>query len=150
MSTLESSGSPSVVERTLVAPPMSRVGPIDSTERRRLINSSPVREKYDRALDPESAHEVLARRAEARTSEAERQADAGGILDSIGSVFGTNRRRGDRLTVGQAVAREVTRTVANRVAGGIAADIGRSIGGAHGSSIGRAIIRGALGGLLRR
>ena len=60
------------------------------------------------------------------------------------------RKRGQRLTAGQAMARDITRTVSNRVAGQIAADIGKSLGGATGSQVGRAIIRGALGGMLKR
>src|SRR5262249_30548593 len=68
----------------------------------------------------------------------------------LGSIFGTNRPRGTRLSTGQVIAREVSRSVSNRVAGQIAADIGKSIGGKMGGSVGRAIVRGTMGGILRR
>jgi DNA helicase HerA-like ATPase len=149
VSTLEGKGAPSMVERTLIAPPSGQVGPVDSAERQRLIAASPLRGKYDQLLDQESAYELLAKRAE-QGGISEQEQQGGGILDMLGSVFGTNRKRGDRLTVGQTVAREVTRTVVDQAIGGLAAELGRAIGGRRGGSIGRAVVRGTLGGLLRR
>ena len=66
----------------------------------------------------------------------------GGML---GSIFGTNRPRGTRLSTGQVISREITRSVTNKVVGQVAASIGKSIGGSMGSSVGRAIVRGTLG-----
>jgi DNA helicase HerA-like ATPase len=151
VSTLEGRGSPSMVERTLIAPPMAQVGPIDAAERQRLIQASPLRGKYDQPLDQESAYELLAKRAQKAMEEAKAaEAGSGGILDMIGSVFGTSRKKGQTLTTGQTVAREVTRTVVNQAIGGLAANLGKAIGGRQGSTIGRAIVRGTLGGLLKR
>jgi DNA helicase HerA-like ATPase len=151
VSTLEGKGAPSMVERTLVAPPMGQVGPLDAAERQRLIAASPLRGKYDQPLDQESAYEMLAKRAEKAAAETqEASAGSGGIFDMIGSIFGTTRKRGETLTVGQTVAREVTRTVVNQAIGGLAAELGKAIGGRRGGSIGRAVVRGTLGGLLKR
>jgi uncharacterized protein len=151
VSTLEGKGSPSMVERTLIAPPMGQVGPIDAGQRQQLMQASPLRGRYDQAIDEESAYELLAKRAEKAASDAEAaEAGSGGILDMIGSVFGTNRKRGETLSVGQHVAREVTRTVVSTAIGGLAAELGKAIGGRKGSSIGRAVVRGTLGGLLRK
>ena len=159
VSFLEGNGTPSVVERAMVRPPCARLGPITPEERKALVGKSPVKGKYDQAVDAESAYEQLQKRVEttaqpgppAGTPEA---AEAGGLLGhlggALGSIFGTARKRGERLSPTQSVAREVTRTVANRVAGQIAANIGKSLGGAMGGSVGRAIVRGALGGILRR
>ncbi|GGK29997.1 helicase HerA-like domain-containing protein [Salinarimonas ramus] len=157
VSTLDAKGAPTVVERTLVAPPMARVGPATDSERERILRTSPLAGRYDTNIDRESAYEILARRAEEALREEEIPEEKGGLLDALGDFFGTGgsagggggSRRG-RLTTGQRVAREVTRTVVNRVAGQVAADIGRSIGGRTGSSVGRAIVRGVLGGMLRR
>ena len=151
VSTLEGKGSPSMVERTLIAPPMGQVGPVETNERQHLIASSPLRGKYDQPLDPESAYELLARRAEKAATDAQAaQSGGGGLLDMIGGMFGTSRKRGETLSVGQHVAREVTRTVVNQAIGGLAAELGKAIGGRQGSSIGRAVVRGTLGGLLKR
>jgi DNA helicase HerA-like ATPase len=165
VSFLEGNGVPSIVERALVCPPCARVGPITPEERKAVIGKSPVKGKYDTAVDPESAYEVLQGRVKGtaatpgkgKAGEAEEgeqqpaEAEAsGGLGDMIGSIFGTTRKRGQRLSAGQAIAREVTRTVTNRVIGDIAASIGKSLGGSMGGSIGRSIVRGTLGGILRR
>src|SRR5215213_9751211 len=63
VSTLEGKGTPSMVERTLIAPPCGQVGPIDSAERQKLVAASPLRGKYDQSVDQESAYELLAKRA---------------------------------------------------------------------------------------
>jgi uncharacterized protein len=53
----------------------------------------------------------------------------GSIGNAVGTIFGTTRKRGERLTTGQLTTREITRTVSNRVAGKLAGDLGKSIGG---------------------
>lgn len=154
VSFLEGNGTPRMVDRTMICPPSARLGTITPDERKAVINASPVKGKYEQALDSESAYEVLAAKAEQATAAAAAPPAGGGLLGglagALGSVFGTNNPRGQRLSAGQAIAREVTRTVTNRVAGQIAADLGKSLGGKTGGTIGRAIIRGALGGMLRR
>ncbi|HEY6994766.1 MAG TPA: helicase HerA-like domain-containing protein [Xanthobacteraceae bacterium] len=162
VSFLEGNGTPSMVDRCMIRPPCGRVGPITPEERKALMAKSPVKGKYDQAIDTESAYEVLQKRVHAGASgapastpgEAPPAGGLGAVLGGIGGVlatiFGTNRPRGTRLSTGQVIAREVTRSVTNRVAGQIAADIGKSIGGKAGSSVGRAIVRGTMGGILRR
>jgi DNA helicase HerA-like ATPase len=151
VSTLEGKGSPSMVERTLIAPPMSQVGPIDEAERGRIIAASPMGTKYDHGIDSESAYEMLAKRAEKAASDSQQTAGGGGgILDMIGGLFGTTGSRKGTLTVTQRVTREVTRTVVNNTLGSLAAELGKAVAGRQGGSIGRAIVRGTLGGLMRR
>ncbi|WP_372425696.1 helicase HerA-like domain-containing protein [Salinarimonas chemoclinalis] len=154
VSTLDAKGAPSVVERTLVAPPMARVGPATEAERDRIVRASPLAGRYDTPVDRESAYEILAARAEEALREQEIPEEKGNLLDALGGFFGVGGNAGGgrrgRLTTGQRVAREVTRTVVGRVAGQAAADIGRAIGGRTGSTVGRAIVRGVLGGMLRR
>jgi hypothetical protein len=170
VSFLEGNGTPAMVERVMVRPPSARIGPITPQERATIQGNSPVKGKYDVAVDAESAYEVLQKRT-ADTAHpggpitppgtpgapGAPQGDApagGGLLGSIGGmlggIFGTNTPRGTRLTTGQAMARDVTRAVTNRVAGQIAANLGKSLGGSMGGTVGRAIVRGALGGILRR
>lgn len=151
VSCLEGNGTPAVVERVMVRPPSARIGPISPEERSALVARSPVKGKYDTAIDSESAYELLQKRVEDTAAAAD--GSNGGVLGQIGSIvgsiFGTNTPRG-RLSTGQVIARNVTRSVTNKVVGGIVADLGKSVGGSVGSSVGRALVRGALGGLLRR
>ena len=47
VSFLEGNGTPSMVERALIAPPTARVGPVTPEERKAIIGKSPVKGKYD-------------------------------------------------------------------------------------------------------
>jgi uncharacterized protein len=155
VSFLEGGGTPTMVERVMIRPPTARIGPITPEERRAIINKSPVKGKYDTAVDAESAYEMLQKRVAGTAAPADAPSGAagGGILGQIGSIvgtiFGTNVKRG-RMSTGQVIARDVTRSVTNKVIGGVAADLGKAVGGSLGGSVGRALVRGALGGLLRR
>src|SRR3546814_6741832 len=63
VSLLQADGAPTPVERTLIRPPSSRVGPLIPAERAAVIQSSAVAGKYEAAVNHESAHEMLAERA---------------------------------------------------------------------------------------
>ena len=63
VSTLEKKGQPSIVQRTLVRPPSSRLGPILPDERKAIISDSPIAGLYEKEIDRESAHEILKKRA---------------------------------------------------------------------------------------
>lgn len=156
VSFLEGNGTPAMVERVMIRPPTARIGPVTPDERKAIIAASPVRGKYDTAVDAESAFEILQKRlsntaAPAGTPGAD--GSGGGVLGQIGSVvgtiFGTNTPRG-KMSTGQVIARSVTRSVTNKVAGDVAASLGKSVGGSLGGSIGRSIVRNVLGSLLRR
>ena len=148
---LEGNGTPAMVERIMVRPPSARMGPITPDERKAIMDSSPVKGKYDTEIDSESAYEMLHKRVATTAATTD---GGGGILGQIGAiasaVFGTSSPRGQRLTTGQLIARNLARSVMGAVVGGVAAKVGKSVAGSMGSSIGRSIIRGTLGSLLRR
>jgi DNA helicase HerA-like ATPase len=152
-----------MVERVMVRPPTGRIGPVTPDERKAIMARSPVKGKYDTTIDSESAYEVLQKRVAGTAAPAGTTAGGGSSADAaagggvltqltniVGTIFGTNRPRGQRLSTGQVIARDLTRSVANKVVGGMAASLGKSVGGSLGSSIGRSIVRGTLGGVLRR
>lgn len=159
VSTLMDKGEPSIVQRTLVRPPSSRIGPLTDQERKEIISTSPVAGQYDTPEDRESAYEVLAKRASqtaATEEEAEqkrteaataREEEDDSLLDTI---FGTNRKRSERLSTGQKTARNVTRSVVNNTLGQMASDLGRKVAGKYGGQVGRSLVRGILGSILRR
>ena len=60
--TLEDKGTPAMVQRVLVAPPQSRIGPLSSAERDALLAASSLRGRYDQPIDRESAYEMLTQR----------------------------------------------------------------------------------------
>jgi DNA helicase HerA-like ATPase len=88
VSTLGAKGIPSIVERTLMRPPSSRLGPVTDAEREAIMKVSPVGHQSNETVDRESAYEILKQRAErleeeeqdmARRQEEESRRDRGGF-----------------------------------------------------------------------
>jgi DNA helicase HerA-like ATPase len=76
VSLLQPDGSPSPVQRTLIKPPSSRVGPLSAQERQILITTDVIGSKYDTLLDRDSAAEILkAKGDEAAAAAAKAKAD---------------------------------------------------------------------------
>ena len=95
VSTLDDRGQPTIVQRTLVRPPNSRVGPITDAELKAAMRASPVAGVYDETVDRESASEILEKRgaehADADTeAKDEKGAKSGGSTrtDGFWSTFG--------------------------------------------------------------
>ena len=140
---LDEKGTPSMVERAMICPPHSQIGPITPEQRRQLMATSIVAGVYDTVVDRESAYERL----KGRAAEPQTQPVSVGpqgtsptsppqgqpqpwyanlpSLESLGLGGGGNRR-GDSLAT--AMAKSAARTI--------------------GSSVGREIVRGVLGSLL--
>src|SRR6201986_999430 len=79
VSFLEGGGTPTMVERVMIRPPTARIGPITPEERKAIIDNSPVKGKYDTAIDAESAYEILQKRVAGAAAPAEGSPD-GGLL----------------------------------------------------------------------
>jgi DNA helicase HerA-like ATPase len=139
VSTLEGKGVPGIVQRALIRPPCSRLGPVTPEERAAVIRESPISGKYDTPVDRESAFEVLKARAErgpeqpaaGRQPLPEQQPQQerswwSTIGDAIGGTSGRSSRRD---TLMEAMAKSAARSV--------------------GSAIGRQIVRGVLGAILK-
>jgi DNA helicase HerA-like ATPase len=146
VSFLDEKGTPGVVERALILPPHSRIGPITADERQKLIQNSVVAGVYEKVVDRESAYERLKGRADGAPAApgtpggaplpggvagaGAPQPGGGGISDWIPNIPGITSRapgqRGD--TLAQAMAKSAARTI--------------------GSTVGRTLVRGVLGSLL--
>jgi len=141
VSFLEPKGTPSPVERALIAPPQGRVGPLTPQERAALIAQSPLRGRYESSVDNESAYEMLAKRKnlDAAPEAAASEGGLGGMLGGIfGSVFGTP-------ATGKG-ARRPPQSLAEQVVSNAARSMARSVG----REVGNAILRNVLGGLTKR
>jgi DNA helicase HerA-like ATPase len=142
VSTLEGNGTPSMVERTLIAPPSARVGPLTEAERADLIKASPLRGKYDQAVDSESAYEMLAKRKEMAAEPAQQAASSGGLGGLLESVLGGGQGSGNRGGKGKGRQRmTMTETVVRSAATSAARTVG--------TQIGRAILRNVLGSIMK-
>ena len=127
VSTLDEKGTPSVVERVLVAPPGSRLGPVDPADRAALMAGSLVKGIYDEAVDRVSAYEILQKRAE-EAAQAAAQVAAAEAAEAVRKAASKPKTRSSRRQ--SPVDAFVTSAA-------------RSIG----SQIGRSLMRGILGSL---
>jgi len=136
VSFLDEKGTPGMVERALVCPPRSQIGPITPEQRQQIIRDSLVAGVYEQAVDRESAYELLKDRAAhggaasgSQPVSAQQPAPKAttwyGDLLSMGAGS-SGGRRGDSLA--ETVAKSAARTL--------------------GSTVGRQIVRGVLGSLL--
>ena len=132
ISVLDPKGVPTMVERTLIRPPSSRLGPIDPAERAKLIKNSPVAGQYEETVDRESAYEKLSGKAKKRAAvqDEERQAKAEAKAE-------------------RAAPRE-RESATDRFVKNAASSVGRTLGSQVARSIGNALVRGILGSLTRR
>jgi DNA helicase HerA-like ATPase len=117
VSTLDMKGAPTMVERTIIRPPASRLGPSTDAERAVVQAQSPVSMKYDTAIDRESAYEILTGReaiaAQEKGALAQRQkaeADAAKARREATQAAAASRASLPRATVRKApAARKSTR-----------------------------------------
>jgi DNA helicase HerA-like ATPase len=135
VSFLDEKGIPGVVERAMVCPPRSQIGPITPEQRAAIIKSSVVAGVYETVVDRESAYERLkgkvAATGGASAPTGAPAASGSGWMEAAGTALGGvlgqgSSRRGD--TVLQAAVKSAARTM--------------------GSTVGRQLIRGVLGSLL--
>ncbi|MCU7875931.1 MAG: DUF853 domain-containing protein [Candidatus Thiodiazotropha sp. (ex Lucinoma borealis)] len=127
ISTLDKKGVPSIVEKTLMAPPRSQFGPVDQKEREKIIKRSPFNTTYQAEIDRESAYELLKKREEELIKRREQQAQkeaAEKEQKRTKKSSGGSRRQG----IGEAFAKSVARAI--------------------GSKLGRQIVRGILGSII--
>jgi len=121
VSVLNEKGRPLPVQRTLIRPPESRIGPLAEEDRQARIERSPLRGRYDDVVDRESAYEILKDRAkeiQAQQSEQERRKT---------KERTTSARSSRRQSAGEAFSKSAARSI--------------------GSQIGRQIVRGIMGSL---
>ena len=118
--TLQEKGTPGMVQRVLIAPPQSRIGPLSAAERAALIAASPLAGRYDKPVDRESAYEMLnARKGGAADPEQAPAAAEESFADKAGEFL--------QSAAGQAI-KSAVRQAANQ--------------------FGRQLVRGLMGSLL--
>jgi DNA helicase HerA-like ATPase len=141
---LEDRGAPGIVERTLIRPPSGAMGAIDPGVRRAVMDASPLRGRYDRAIDRDSAHEMLARRAEEAAREAERQAQGAAREAEF-----SRARRYEPPSRATTPRPATTRAPAARRSDSPVDAFAKSFARQIGSTTARAISRGVLGTIFR-
>jgi hypothetical protein len=127
VSTLGGKGIPGIVERTLVRPPASRLGPATMAERKSVMETSMFKGRYDQRLDRRSAYEMLKERA-AKAA----------VVEEAGVKESNSRKRAEPRPKKRSSNRQ-----------GVMEAMVKSIVRSIGSSLGRQISRGVLGSILK-
>ena len=138
VSVLADKGVPTPVERVLIRPPYSRMGPVNEEERQHLITTSYLHKRYAETYDPHSAHEELLARASAaiqaqtarHDSSLEHAATTGHKPDSPSGKAARPASRNNRQTLGETFAKSIARSI--------------------GSTLGRRLLRGILGSIMKK
>lgn len=169
VSLLQADGAPAPVERTLIKPVCSRVGPVTAVERGVLIQTDAIADKYDAIVDRESAEEILAakgREAQAAAAEAKAQAeqaklDAVRAKDEEKARVASEREAARQAKEAEraklAADREAARkereaakpTMAEKMVQSAARSAATSLGRQVAGSFGQKLVRGLLGGLFK-
>ncbi|HBQ35796.1 MAG TPA: ATP-binding protein [Rhodobacteraceae bacterium] len=141
-SMLQQKGIPGVVERTLIRPPCSQLGPISKQQRDAIIAASPLAGKYETRLDRQSAFEMLQKRAQGAAKAAEESEKAEEEADLALREYKAGRRYS-----GTRVSRSTSRKTRKSDSWGSA--IGGVILKELKGTTGRRIVRGILGGFFK-
>ncbi len=130
VSVLDDNGAPTPVERILISPPASRIGPLDDAERQAIIKRSPLKGRYDELIDRQSAYEILKQRAEQKqlSEEAQEKLEADAKAAKKQAQSSSKKRSSNRMSYTESITKSVLRSV--------------------GSSLGRQIVRGIMKTLL--
>jgi DNA helicase HerA-like ATPase len=154
-------GAPSPVERTLIAPPRSRVGPITQSERDQVSDNSPYFGKYTETIDRDSAYEKLnVRAAKAAAAAAQTQSDiaaqkaellqakldAAAAKEAVAAAKIADRHAAAAARIAaRPQPKSFTEKMVESAARSAASSVGRQLAGSFGSKL----LRGLLGGLLK-
>lgn len=140
---LQAKGVPSVVERTLIRPPASQLGPIDPTVRAQLIAGSVMGAKYRQSIDRDSAYERLQRRAAQAAQEAA-QAQSPATQDAVPEFQNARRYQPSSLPRSP----KPSKAAASR-SDSIGTTLAKSFARSLGSKAGQQLVRGVLGSLFK-
>ncbi|MDK3018296.1 helicase HerA-like domain-containing protein [Pseudodonghicola flavimaris] len=137
-------GAPGVVQRTLIRPPSSQLGPITVAERQAILAASDLGAKYTQPLDRRSAYEILAQRAETAAAAAERAEEVAETAPAAEREFNAARRYS-----GSRVSRSTARPVASRSRDTFGSALSEAVIKELKGTTGRRIVRGILGSLFK-
>jgi DNA helicase HerA-like ATPase len=117
VSVLDEKGTPTMVERAFVLPPRSRFAPLAGNERQQLIAKSVIYGHYEKAIDRESAYEILAKRAAAPAAPPVAESTTTIVTEQAGVLIGAFAKSAAHA-VGSQLGRQIMRGVLGSLLGG--------------------------------
>jgi DNA helicase HerA-like ATPase len=173
VSLLQPDGAPSPVQRTLIKPPSSRVGPVTPDERKTMIETDAIGSKYDQLVDRESAEEILKAKSDeaaaaAAEAQAKTEADKQAAAEAKAAAVQAKAEAQAQLAAQRQAAAEAraaannpwnkavtsaTRSASSAVGRAVATEVTKAVFGGSsrrsGGGIVGSLVRGVLGGLFK-
>jgi uncharacterized protein len=143
VSFLDEDGAPSVAERVWILPPKSAFGPADDADIKKVMDSSPMSDKYDVEVDRESAYEILMKKAE-KASKKQEEEDEKIQMEIEAEKLEKERKSAEKERIAKQKEREKKRRAFKSSA------LGKSLssaGSTFGRELGKSVVRGILGSL---
>jgi DNA helicase HerA-like ATPase len=142
-SMLQKKGVPGIVERTLIRPPSSQLGPLTKAERAEVLKQSDMAGKYDKPLDRHSAYEILLARSSKAAEQAETaEAKAEAAPEPMAREFNAARRfSGSRIPRSSSRGHRPKDSFASAMSEAVIKELK--------GTTGRRLVRGILGGLFK-
>ncbi|MBB5772280.1 DNA helicase HerA-like ATPase [Brevundimonas vesicularis] len=151
VSVLDEKGAPTIVARTKIRPPASRLGPATDTERAAVMAASPVRGLYEQVLNRESAAEILANRhSAADQAEIQAEADKAAAIQAKADQKAAEARAKAQAQAEARASREAAKPARRSTRETPVEALTKSVLRTAGSTLTRELMRGLLGGLKRR
>ena len=150
VSLLDEEGVPTMVQRAYVMPPRSYLGTCSDEVRRQAIQETPLHTKYAKAIDRESAYEILQKRAqEAAKAEAEPEYEEEEAQGSLRDEIRRNTPKATtRSTSTRSTSSRSTRTTKEPPS--VIEKVATSALQTFGRTIASSLARGILGSLLKK
>ena len=146
VSCLDENGVPGIVQRAFILPPQSRMGTITEEERRAVIDSSDMKQKYDKAVDNYSAYEYFneqeEKQEEEEKEEEEKKEKEEKEEKKSSKTTKSTKTKSSKSSTASKVAKKTKNAATKavtRVTNSAMSTIGREIG--------RSIIRGLFGSI---
>ncbi len=168
VSFLDEGGIPTIARRAFILPPQSKIGTIDDSSRDNTIKGSLLYSKYAKAVDSDSAYEMLLRKGvldaeEAAKAKAEAEAAKAKAKEEAAAARAAEReaaaeaRKEEREKQQAANAKKrAAKSVASSVSGTVGREVGKSVGAGFGKfgktlggNLGASLGRGIIGTLFK-
>jgi DNA helicase HerA-like ATPase len=146
---LQDKGVPGIVERTLIRPPSSQLGPIDPGLRSTIVSASPMGAKYNTTIDRDSAYERLQARAGQAAQQAQQRQAAPPSPPDAAPAQPTTYNHARQIgggAVGATRVQPAPRAPSSRT-DSLTEAFAKSFVRQIGTKSGQAVVRGILGGL---
>ena len=147
ISFLDEQGTPQIVERGWIMPPYSAFSPLSADERKALMSQSIVAGIYERAVDRDSAYEMLQRKVSESAAQQQAQLEAAQQAKQQETDAKQQAKEQERLAREQQKVDEKAQRERDKLTQDVLGTFAKSAARSLGGPTGQRLVRGLLGSL---